>query len=900
VALQKWQYAAEQVGIGGEKTADILKDVSEKIGDAFATGGGEAAEVIDRLNLSVEDLVRLSPDQQILKISEQLTGMPKAEQIQVLESLASDASLLLPLLDNNAQKLRELAAAAEQRGDILTEEELQRLAAFDAAFERMKTAISGVFKQIAVNLAPAFQKLAEQIDRAIGSQPELIEKISAKLAALVGRVTELATEWANSTGSMEQSFRPLVSTLEGTRQLFLVLVSAVQVVGATIAEVVARANYDWKNLSVGVAEALNAIGLGSDEAVLKARLLRDVAAESVRELDEQADQYVEKMKSAASAAASAFSDARTSASQAAAGFSDVSEAAGAAVDDAGQKTKDAAAAAAEAIAGIAREANKALKGALDTLKVDLNSVSTEVIDVERGAVVAFATASAAISQTGATAKEQSSTIAAAFESAFDRVETAAGRKELLGSFRASMEAGTVSAEDFNRTLQNTVFGMDEIATREQAQQTVTNLTKALDDGLIAPQEYGEALQQLTRIAGGLADEGDDAGGSLASVKGQVRGVSLATREVTDETGKWWKQVVIVGEKSEEAGEKAKAAAEESASAAQGVAAGLASFFNGWSQKMASLSKSAAAAFTSAMGGAKQVTDEIGARISTINDQLADLRFKSFSQIGRWMQDTARKGLEIEKSFLLQKRAADGLTAAIQGGARSASILRMAARGVGNSFGMLDRQQLSGLQSALQSVRREAEQLNDSLTDTISNLNSEIAGLMGDMEGVERIRQQQIMADLQEQLRKAQEMGDKDSIAKAEEAIKLAEKAGEIRLANIKAEEDERKRAQAAQAADEARLRNEQEAAERERTALDESRALEAIPEPFDPAQAARQTAATQRALTQIQPQAVRTVAIQFQSPQGAPLGGVQAIDDQTIDQVIAALERAGLVVARGA
>jgi len=168
VALQKWQYAAEQVGIGGEKTADILKDVSEKIGDAFATGGGEAAEVIDRLNLSVEDLVRLSPDQQILKISEQLTGMPKAEQIQVLESLASDASLLLPLLDNNAQKLRELAAAAEQRGDILTEEELQRLAAFDAAFERMKASISGVFKQIAVNLAPAFQKLAEQIDRGVG------------------------------------------------------------------------------------------------------------------------------------------------------------------------------------------------------------------------------------------------------------------------------------------------------------------------------------------------------------------------------------------------------------------------------------------------------------------------------------------------------------------------------------------------------------------------------------------------------------------------------------------------------------------------------------------------------------------------------------------------------------
>jgi len=337
VALQKWQYAAEQVGIGGEKTADILKDVSEKIGDAFATGGGEAAEVIDRLNLSVEDLVRLSPDQQILKISEQLTGMPKSEQIQVLESLASDASLLLPLLDNNAEKLSELSSIAQQRGDILTEDELERLAAFDAAFERVKTAISGVFKQVAVNLAPAFETLAEKVDEAIGSQPELIEKISGKIGALVQKVTDLASSWANSTSSMSSSFSPFTKELEGTRQLFIAMVAAIQTVGATVAEVVARANYDWKSLALGITEVMNKIGLASDESVVKARLLRDVAAESVRDLDKQADEYLAKMKTAGAAAATAFSEARNAASQAARETRSLGDAAG----EVGEKASEA-------------------------------------------------------------------------------------------------------------------------------------------------------------------------------------------------------------------------------------------------------------------------------------------------------------------------------------------------------------------------------------------------------------------------------------------------------------------------------------------------------------------------------------------------------------------------------
>ncbi|NKI17439.1 hypothetical protein HCU74_08415 [Spongiibacter sp. KMU-166] len=181
--LQEWQYAFDRVGISGEKTADIMKDVAEKIGDAFLTGGGEAAEVISGLNLNIEQLVRLKPDEQILAISDRLKGMPKPAQIQILEALANDASLLLPLLENNAEKLRELSEEARQRNAIFSEEELRTLADVDSQLSKISASLSGFVKKIALSAAPAFKRLATAIDQALNDRPELIRKVTEAVAS---------------------------------------------------------------------------------------------------------------------------------------------------------------------------------------------------------------------------------------------------------------------------------------------------------------------------------------------------------------------------------------------------------------------------------------------------------------------------------------------------------------------------------------------------------------------------------------------------------------------------------------------------------------------------------------------------------------------------------------------
>ena len=118
--LSAWGFAAKTVSVSQEKLNDVFRDTSDKIGDVFLTGGGAALDVLERLNLNAADMVKLAPDQQLLKIAKGLDQVgTQAEKVFLLEGLASDASMLLPLLDNNAEKLKVLRNEAIASGAAL-------------------------------------------------------------------------------------------------------------------------------------------------------------------------------------------------------------------------------------------------------------------------------------------------------------------------------------------------------------------------------------------------------------------------------------------------------------------------------------------------------------------------------------------------------------------------------------------------------------------------------------------------------------------------------------------------------------------------------------------------------------------------------------------------------------
>lgn len=209
--LEAWGYATETVSIKQEKLADIFKDVSEKIGDAYRNEGGEAVEILESLGLKTAELVKLKPDEQLLKIAEQLDNVgTQAEKVQILEGLASDASLLLPLLENDAEKLKELKKEAIDFGVAITDIDAAKLKAANDAFFRTEQLIKGFGTKIAIELAQPIEEVGKVLTQTFVGNDDDIKNITQTIVKTTGTVLVSAGElwdgfnnlpdWAQNVG----------------------------------------------------------------------------------------------------------------------------------------------------------------------------------------------------------------------------------------------------------------------------------------------------------------------------------------------------------------------------------------------------------------------------------------------------------------------------------------------------------------------------------------------------------------------------------------------------------------------------------------------------------------------------------------------------------------------------
>lgn len=153
--LQAWDYAAQQMGMSGGQIGDILKDITERIGEFSAEGTGEAAALFENLNLNIAEMERLAPDEQLLKIADAISTLEtRGEKISYLERLGNDATRLLPLLDDNAALLREYSAEAEALGVSMSRVDIDNAVEANRAMRQLGGTMEGFTNQIVADLGP--------------------------------------------------------------------------------------------------------------------------------------------------------------------------------------------------------------------------------------------------------------------------------------------------------------------------------------------------------------------------------------------------------------------------------------------------------------------------------------------------------------------------------------------------------------------------------------------------------------------------------------------------------------------------------------------------------------------------------------------------------------------------
>lgn len=209
--LLAWQFAAEKAGVSGDQMADIFKDIGDKIGDAVLNKSGEAVDALNALGLSAEKLSKVSPDKQLLAISESLEKIStNAEKTTILESLGNDLSKLLPLFDNNNQKLKQFIDLAKDYGVAPDPSSIDDLVKVNQLFEDMEAQVAGLKIEIAAGLAKVdLTPLQGSLDKLhdVLTDPLVLQGISdlvSEVAQLAGWLVKAAAgsgQLAASTGN---------------------------------------------------------------------------------------------------------------------------------------------------------------------------------------------------------------------------------------------------------------------------------------------------------------------------------------------------------------------------------------------------------------------------------------------------------------------------------------------------------------------------------------------------------------------------------------------------------------------------------------------------------------------------------------------------------------------------
>lgn len=167
--FQRWAAGASMVGIQQDKLADILKDTQDKVGDFMQTGGGAMADFFEqiapRVGVTAEQFRKLSgPDAlQLYVDSLQKANISQSDMVFYMEAIASDSSLLLPLLKDNASAMRDYGDMAERLGAVMSGDMINSAELAREELTKLDLVKRGLINRIVEGVLPSLTNMTSSL-----------------------------------------------------------------------------------------------------------------------------------------------------------------------------------------------------------------------------------------------------------------------------------------------------------------------------------------------------------------------------------------------------------------------------------------------------------------------------------------------------------------------------------------------------------------------------------------------------------------------------------------------------------------------------------------------------------------------------------------------------------------
>lgn len=196
-SIQTLERAGELAGVSMSGIEQATKDLTRRLSQA-AAGTGPAADALDRLGLSANELIALPLDQRVGAINEAIESfVPAAERAAVAGQLfGEEGSIAMSRIDTAT--LRQATEDVLAFGVVVSEADADQIERTNDAISRLGLIWRGVSNQLAVAAAPALEAVAN----ALASVARTTGPVGIAIKVLFDNIGRLATYAATFAGIM--------------------------------------------------------------------------------------------------------------------------------------------------------------------------------------------------------------------------------------------------------------------------------------------------------------------------------------------------------------------------------------------------------------------------------------------------------------------------------------------------------------------------------------------------------------------------------------------------------------------------------------------------------------------------------------------------------------------------
>jgi len=228
--LSQYQLLAAKTGLSFGTLTTAIQRSTRRISEAATLGSGTAVKALQELGLNVEELNKLTADQQFEVLAASFKGIEKqADKVRLAMALFdTEGVALLQTMEGGAAAIKKAREEAAALGLTLSKTQAGAIADMNDSFSTLGAAIKGLAQKILANLAPAIEfivglftklivtmgKVGGTIKKVVGGIVDTFSIVTAKAKNLVGVLSD--DEFSEKLDSITEKYRDLASAIDET------------------------------------------------------------------------------------------------------------------------------------------------------------------------------------------------------------------------------------------------------------------------------------------------------------------------------------------------------------------------------------------------------------------------------------------------------------------------------------------------------------------------------------------------------------------------------------------------------------------------------------------------------------------------------------------------------------